>query len=228
MHLDELTRALADHGFDVVRAGPIGAYHAAVPAAFRLPFADDRCIVLVGASGAIWSHFRQALAREPWRRQADHPFDGWAAPLIDAAARALAAHAGCRVDVFHYQEPPPRRVALQHLAEVLGVAGRAPCGLSIHPELGPWLSFRAAIVLDLPAPALAPTPAWPCASCRDKPCLPPFERALAATGHGSVQAHAERWIAVRDACPIGRPARYTDGQIRWHHAHDRQALEESG
>jgi methylmalonic aciduria homocystinuria type C protein len=32
------------------------------------------------------------------------------------------------------------------------------------------------------------------------------------------------WLAVRDACPVGREYRYSENQIRWHYAHDRSAL----
>lgn len=226
MDLAALGSDLARHGLDVFAAGPLGAYHAAVPEAFRLPLADTSTIALVGASRALWTHFRQALRADPRRAAAAHPVDGWAAPLIEAI---VARHVPEPHDVLHYQEPPPRRVALQHLAEVLGVAGRAPCGLAIHPTLGPWLSLRAAVVIDAPAPPRPPVPVYPCATCAERPCVPPFERALAAvraSATGSVRDEPALWVAVRDACPIGRAARYTDPQVRWHHAHDRRALEE--
>lgn len=239
--LTTLTSALAVDGLDLVCAGPLEAYHRAIPTELRLPFPNDQfppgppearggqMIVLVGASRALWSAFQVELARNTARRQAEHPLDGWLAPRIQRAA--AAAFAGQAYEVYHYWEPPPRRVALQHLAEALGLAGRAPCGLVIHPTLGLWLSLRAAIVVDLRPPAMASHPPWPCATCADKPCVPALERALAvtpATGdHAGIRQSSDAWIAVRDACPVGREHRYTEAQLRWHYRHDRQALLET-
>jgi hypothetical protein len=36
------------------------------------------------------------------------------------------------------------------------------------------------------------------------------------------------WVAVRDACPVGRASRYGDEQIRYHYAKDRGVLERRG
>ncbi|MCC6620201.1 MAG: hypothetical protein IT385_03040 [Deltaproteobacteria bacterium] len=228
----ELADALAPHGLDLVGAAPLAAYRAAVPPAFRLgwlPWPEaDATIVAIGASRALWDAFMREVDAHPERRLDEHPLDGWIAPVIeDVADRVLADRPH---DVIHYFEgdPPPRRVALQQLAEVTGLAGRAPCGLSIHPTLGPWLSLRAAIVVAAsPAPPVIPT-AWPCATCAERPCMPAFERAMAVTrgaGHAAIRAAADAWIAVRDACPVGHEARYSEPQILWHYLHDRAALE---
>jgi len=42
--------------------------------------------------------------------------------------------------------------------------------------------------------------------------------------HAAVRDHWQAWLAVRDACPVGKAARYDDSQIRWHYALDREAL----
>jgi methylmalonic aciduria homocystinuria type C protein len=95
----------------------------------------------------------------------------------------------------------------------------------VHPELGPWLALRAALVLDLTPPEEEPGAARdPCSGCA-KPCLPALQSALAAGGAGAVRQHWRAWLAVRDACPEGREARYGEAQIRYHYALDRSALE---
>jgi hypothetical protein len=33
------------------------------------------------------------------------------------------------------------------------------------------------------------------------------------------------WLAVRDACPVGRAHRYDDDQLRYHYAGERDALD---
>jgi methylmalonic aciduria homocystinuria type C protein len=55
--------------------------------------------------------------------------------------------------------------------------------------------------------------------------MPPFERARdAQVGREGISDTWPLWLAVRDACPIGRAHRYDDAQIRYHYARDRSAL----
>jgi hypothetical protein len=37
--------------------------------------------------------------------------------------------------------------------------------------------------------------------------------------------HWEDWLAVRDACPVGRHFRYPEGQLRYHYTRDASALQ---
>lgn len=36
-----------------------------------------------------------------------------------------------------------------------------------------------------------------------------------------------RWLAVRDACPVGRAHRYSDAQIAYHYTKDRGVLRDA-
>jgi methylmalonic aciduria homocystinuria type C protein len=40
----------------------------------------------------------------------------------------------------------------------------------------------------------------------------------------NIAVHADAWIDVRDACPIGKGARYSDAQVRYHYTKDRAYL----
>jgi methylmalonic aciduria homocystinuria type C protein len=88
----------------------------------------------------------------------------------------------------------------------------------VHPVFGPWIGLRAAAVLDVDAPAGAPPLApLPCRDCAHA-CEPAFARAL---GAGDAW---RAWLAVRDACPVGRTHRYGEAQLRYHCTKDRTVL----
>ena len=106
-----------------------------------------------------------------------------------------------------------------------GLAVLAPSHLAIHPTFGPWFALRAAIVVDVDGPPPRPIPARACAC--DHGCGPALARALAAgppTSADELRARWRLWLAVRDACPVGRAHRYPDDQLTYHYTGDRAAL----
>jgi methylmalonic aciduria homocystinuria type C protein len=133
---------------------------------------------------------------------------------------AITRSRGRRHALYWAHQTSPRALPIQRLAELVGLASLSPSHLSIHPLYGPWFALRAVAVFDVdgpdePAPALTS----PCVQC-DKPCLPALERALPLR----VEEHAGAWIAVRDACPVGRASRYGEEQLRYHYTKDRKLL----
>ena len=113
----------------------------------------------------------------------------------------------------------PATVAIQRAAVVAGLAWLAPSHLCVHPAYGPWIALRALVILDEPAPPSPPRVPAPC-DCAVG-CGPALERALAAGEPRSTQELRERWrlwLAVRDACPVGREHRYSQEQIEFHYA----------
>jgi methylmalonic aciduria homocystinuria type C protein len=117
---------------------------------------------------------------------------------------------------------------MQRAAMIAGLAHTSPSYLSIHPEHGPWIALRAVIVLDKDwtsgEPAPAPDPCTPC----PKPCMPALDDAVAASGDEpvgkKVSSSWKLWLAVRDACPMGRSSRYSDEQCEYHYRPDRSFL----
>jgi methylmalonic aciduria homocystinuria type C protein len=123
-------------------------------------------------------------------------------------------------------------VAIQRLAEAAGLAFVSPARLAVHPKYGPWISLHAAIVFDAPGPTGPPPgrPAGLCAGCEQR-CVPLLEAAVAGAGwllkEDPDRALAEGWrdwLAVRDACPVGREWRYDEEQIRYGYTKDRWLL----
>jgi methylmalonic aciduria homocystinuria type C protein len=156
---------------------------------------DRRAGWLVGNTRALWTTF---LANKP---EGPDPLDRYVEqhiePLVPEGGRVVYAHR--RYDGAF--------VPFQQLAVAAGLGALSETHLVIHPEYGPWFALRAAIV----APGEPPPPAQIPRPCR---CGSPCRDALARAA-GSADWKA--WLAVRDACPIGRQHRYTEDQLVYHY-----------
>ncbi len=187
--------------------------------------ARDRLGVLLGNTRALWPAFIGALAEQPELGAREHPLESY----LESRLTALLALATDRPHQIHWAHVTrPRALPIQRLAEAIGFASLAPCHLSIHPVHGPWLALRAVVVIDVAGPEQAAPPLIsPCVCCA-KPCLPALARALELSGPtpdaATTAQHADAWIAVRDACPVGQSARYSTKQLRYHYRKDPSAL----
>jgi methylmalonic aciduria homocystinuria type C protein len=201
-------------------------YDAAVPPEYRLPGVgrERPLAVLLASTSAFWPPFLERLRAEPERLDEPHPLDRYVEDTVrDALAAVVVRH-----DLRFAHEPPPRRVAMQRLAHVSGLAWLAPSMLAVHPVYGPWIGLRAVVVLDIDGP-VGPPPAvrTPCELCASR-CAPALERAqrlpVATPATDPVPASWREWLAVRDACPLGREHRYPEAMIRYVYTKDREVL----
>ncbi len=222
--VEELAAQCAAAGFDLIAPLRIGWYNDAVSAPYDLPdFGSPASLaIVIGNTRALWPTLLAALDPE---NLADDPIDDYAATTIGAAVRSVGVPHQLRFG----PEPIPRRVAMQRLAHVAGLAFQSASHLSVHPTYGPWIGLRAAVVLNVRAPDLhRPRLETPCdcaAHCAAAAIeAAALERAL-AEGHPDRRWRA--WLAVRDACPTGRDHRYSEEQIRYHYTKDRSALLEA-
>jgi methylmalonic aciduria homocystinuria type C protein len=228
----QITARIADGcgaaGLDLIQPFQVAWYNAAVDPAYRL--ADlgrpQALGVLIGNTRALWPHFQAALRVDPALCGAADPIESYVSARVLAALRPLVV----RWEVRWAHDPPPRRVAMQRLAHVSGLAYLAPSFLNVHPVYGPWIALRAAVVVDTAGPS-GPPPALasPCRECAHA-CGLAFERAIAARRNRDATAAGlgdtwRRWLAVRDACPIGREHRYSEAQIAYHYCGDRTVLQ---
>jgi len=196
---------LAEAGFDLVHAfdpAPL----AGEPGLAMLADPARRCGWLVGNTRALWPAFVAARAADRELAAAPDPLDRYTERAIE---RAIAGTTG-RAWLGH-RRYDGAFVPLQRLAELVGLAARAPIGLAIHPVYGPWFALRAVVLGDGEPIARAPI-ARPC-EC-GAACMQALARAQAARGPDAARA----WLAVRDACPVGREHRYSEAQIEHHYA----------
>jgi len=224
--VDALRKGCTGVGLDLVQPFAAAVYNRAVPPEWRIEdFGRPRALgVLFGNTRALWQPFLRAVAAEAELAADQHPLERY---LRERLVPLVTAASDRRHRLYWAHETRPA-LPIQRLAELVGLASLSPSHLSIHPQHGPWLALRAVLVLDVDGPD-APAPALesPCPACH-KPCLPALERALGETGaelgSATIAANAGAWIAVRDACPVGRASRYGERQLCYHYTKDRKLL----
>ncbi len=198
-------------------------FHRAISAEHHLPcFGRKSALALVvGNTRALWPCFAEALRSRPERLDASHPLDDY---VVETLTEALAT-VELRHQVHHGHHRAEKHIALQRIAHAAGLAELGPAHLCVHPEHGPWIALRAVIVFDIEASELGiddSAPEFPASHCQGcaAPCVSALDRALAAQNDPGKLA----WLAIRDACPVGRTSRYDADQIRYHYAKDRAVL----
>jgi methylmalonic aciduria homocystinuria type C protein len=198
---------LAAAGFDLAHAFDPERV-AREPGLERLAGAARRRGVLIGNTRALWPRFLAAYCADPALAAAADPLDTYTARVIAAAAPDATCY-------FAHLRYDGAFLPFQRLAAVVGLAALSPTRLLIHPKLGPWLALRAVVLVDGEPVACAPSP--PVCRC-DAACARAFETARSSD-------RWQLWLAVRDACPVGREHRYSDDQIRYHYTKDRAILD---
>ncbi len=225
--VSDLRSRCSPAGVDLVQPFQVAGYNRAIEDVFKLPDLGRSSAlgVLMGNTRALWPRFLDWLRESPRRLDDDHPLERYVGEVVLKALQPLAH----RWAVRFAHEPPPRRVAMQRLAHLSGLAYLSPSHLNVHVRFGPWIALRAAVVIDIDGPASpCSEPPNPCPDC-ERDCLPKFQHAGAAAGstpeaHAAVEPHWRLWLSVRDACPVAREHRYSGDQIDYHYTKDRARL----
>ncbi len=191
-----------------------------------------RCALVLGSAGpALWRGLRATLGAVP--DPAADPIDRHSERTVETLATALHATDPSLVSVY------PFRHARQLLGfpRLLGSAPwleRAPFGVIIEPQAGPWWALRGALLTVLAVPPSAPAGESPCT-----PCPAPCEAACPA---GAVHKSGFDWRACADfrlaphspcrstclarlACPVGPAFRYDAAAIAHHYTASLRELE---
>lgn len=167
----ELTRVLAPFGLNLIGTTTPAAYDALVPASHRLGPTARRAIVVIGnGGGAFWSAFREYAAAAP---ETAHPVDTFTAAILTTQAVPVAERLGLRPELrFPFERTAPP-LSFVHLAEAAGLGRRGLLGVLLHPEFGPWMALRGALLVDEAPVTARPAAGFdPCGNCRDRPCVP--------------------------------------------------------
>jgi epoxyqueuosine reductase QueG len=215
---------------NLVGATSVAAYDARVasgrPLADRA--GDARGIVVVANGGAdLWHAFRAAMP-------ADHgehdPLDRFTRAAVEDAARDVAgAHCHFPFDPF------PAALDFRALGELAELGRPSLVGVLVHPEFGPWISLRAAILV--PDEVVAPRPADgfdPCPTCVERPCIAACP--VGAVGPGgwdvprcvahrlAAEANCAAGCTSRLDCVYGRNHRHPPDALAFHQAAARRSM----
>jgi hypothetical protein len=224
--LDALANA-AQSGLDIAAPCVAQRYNAAVAEHGRLgpieTFGHTKTsALLIGNTRALWPALKRAVAAEPERLSSD-PVDRHVEATISALQTAIPE----QTRVYFGHTLGPDMVSMLHAAKASGLADLGPAHLAVHPAHGPWFALRALIVIDHPAEAEATPPPDLCSACA-APCISALAEAVRDTesrppGAG-LGPNWRAWVTIRDVCPVGQGARYTDAQVRYHYALDDSGL----
>ena len=158
--------------------------------------------ILVGNTRALWPIFLAARRADPELRSSPDPLDAY-------TERELARAFPGAVMWFAHRQYDGAYMPFQRFAVAAGMGALAPTNLVIHPRFGPWFGLRALVVLDGEPPEQPPRPPYRCSNA----C------SLAGTTDDW-----RSWLAVRDACCVGREHRYSEDQIAYHYTKDLRLL----
>jgi len=219
---DEFYRVCEGAGFDLVHAATIGPYNNAVEEAFRLPqlASPNDLVMVIANSAALWQPFLSALSADKALREHSDPLNTYTERVVGKAAADIAARLELPMEIRWAHTLGPGMIAIQRLVDLSGLATLSPSHLNIHPQHGPWIGLRAAVVFGIEGPAApSPSASGPCAAC-ERPCRPAMEDALAKAKTLTCDEIADQWqlwLKVRDTCPVGKSSRYSEEQIRYHY-----------
>ena len=190
-------------GFDLVH--PFDAH--AVARAVGVPAlvdAERRLGYFVGNTRALWPTFLAARRADPRLATSVDPID-----LYTEQTCAKLTGARCW---FVHRSYDGAFLPFQRLAVAAGFGRLAASNLLIHPTYGPWFALRAIVVVaGEPVSRVVPAARCDCAASSATRCSSAFERARDA------QHSWRAWLAVRDACCVGRDHRYSAEQIEYHY-----------
>ncbi len=204
---------------DLAEPLQVGWYNDVVERHLRVPDfgRPESLAIVIGNTRALWPHLLRALHFDRALSEAPDPLECY---VEEAVERALS-RSELRGEVRWSHTVGERMVAMQRLAHIAGLAYLSPAHLSVHPLHGPWIALRAVVVLDIAGPAGDPPICrLPCDACEEA-CVPVMD---SLTARPATEVSPLDWVAVRDACPLGRDSRYSAEQIDYHYAKDVRRL----
>ena len=229
--------AVAPFGLNLIGVAAPAAYDVLVPAPYRLTGAATSVVVVGNGGGAFWAAFRAWAEPQPGFDVRPHPLDAFTRTVLELyALPVLAAYGVAGTLRFPFDAAEPA-LSFVHLAEAAGLGRRGLLGILIHPEFGPWMALRGALLLDVVIAAARPADGFdPCPACVERPCLAacPVGAVSVAAGWDVERCVAHRLetpgncdevCAARGACVYGRPHRYPADATGYHQRRAREVME---
>jgi epoxyqueuosine reductase len=229
--LDSIRRAAAPYGLNLIAAVPADRYEALAPPSMRARTLapNAQSIVVIGnGGGAFWHAFRAyAEAHLGWRDR-NHPLDDFTRDLIDGGIIPMVRGQGIEcVPAFPFIGE--RTLSFIALGKLAGLGGPSLLGVLIHPVYGPWIAFRAALLIDVALEAPGEASGFdPCPACTARTCIAACPAGAVTSPAGwdiprclthriEVEADCATRCHARVACVIGPEHRYPDDELAYHH-----------
>ena len=229
--LEKIRHAAAPHGLNLVAATPVARYDNAVKEISRASSIDPalRTIVVIGnGGGALWASLKSHAACHPGWWSRDNPLDDFTREVVerDVADPLRASGARCTT-VYPFMSNGPTLNFIE-LGKIAGIAGPSILGVTVHPVYGPWIAFRAALLLDeeldSPGDALGFDP---CPRCTVRSCVPACPAGAVSIESGwdipkclthrvEFEPECTPRCHARAGCVLGPEHRYPDDELAYH------------
>lgn len=231
--LARIRAAAAPRGLNLIAAIPAERYDRAVGATYASTAfgaaAAGRSIVVIGnGGGAFWRAFTAWADDHPGWRERANPLDDFTRHVIEGEIVAVAAAAGVGCVAVYPFMNGGATLNFMELGKLAGLAGPSLLGVVVHPIYGPWIAFRAALIveaaIDAPGEALAFDP---CPRCATRACIAACPVGAVAFPAGwdvprclEFRVENEPRCAprcdARAACVLGPEHRYPDDELAYH------------
>jgi hypothetical protein len=229
--LEAVRTAAALHGLNLCAAIPLERYDAAVQPEARASLIDPaaRSIVVLGNGGGdFWAAFERHAARNPGWRERENPLDDFTREVTEREVVRPLREAALRCTIVHPFMQGRPTLNFVELGKAAGIAGPSILGVVVHPEFGPWIAFRAALLLDLPLDAPGDARGFdPCPQCVSRSCIGAcpvgavsfpagWDVPKCVTHRVEVEADCAGRCHARAGCVIGPEHRYPDDELAYH------------
>jgi epoxyqueuosine reductase len=229
--IERIRSAAAPFGLNLVGAASVASYDRAVAPPYRASAIDSRAcsIVAIGnGGGALWAALkRHAQAHPGWMRR-ENPLDDFTREAVENSVAPAARRSGTHATVvFPFMRGAPTLNFIE-LAKAAGLGGPSIVGVAVHPVFGPWIAFRAALLVDEAIDAPGDASGFdPCPACTARTCIAACPADAIAYPAGwdiqrclihRVEAEADcaPQCHARSRCVLGPEHRYPDDELAYH------------
>jgi epoxyqueuosine reductase len=236
--LESIRLSAAPYGLNLIAAIPATRYDRAVPSmrAHQID-AHARSIILIGNGGReMWRAFTEHAAREPGWMRRENPLDDFTRNAIEGSVVPAIRASGARCTTVYPFIGDGPKLNFMELGKLSGLAGPSIIGVVVHPTYGPWIAFRAAILLDADIDAPGPALTFdPCPSCTARSCISSCPAAAVAFPTGwdiprclthrvESEADCANRCHARVGCVLGPDHRYPDDELAYHQGRALRAM----
>jgi hypothetical protein len=227
---DLISRNAQRLGLNLIAAVPAERYDLAAAPAYRAGVISPQCrsIVVIGnGGGAFWQVFKDYAADNPGWFERDNPLDDFTREVVEKEIVLPVRNTDARC-ITVYPFGSGSTLNFMQLAMLAGLAGPSIIGVVVHPVFGPWIAFRAALLLDReinhPGDAIDFDP---CPTCKTRSCINACPAAAVSFPMGwdipkclthRVEAHPDcaDGCHARVACVLGPDECYPHDELAYH------------
>ena len=229
----EIRDSASAWGLNLVGAVSVERYEESVAADVSVGQIETaaRSIILIGNGGAsFWKHFQDHCSSRPGWLERDNPLDDFTRQVVESELIPRFRRHGIHARALYPFMPAEKQISFLQLAKLTGLGGPSIVGVLVHPTFGPWIAFRAAILVDVLIDAPGEASGFdPCPSCEPRSCIaacpvgavsmPKGWDAVECTRHRvEVETDCAARCHSRVACVLSPEHRYPDDELQYHHS----------